>query len=100
MDVRYLFYFISEVIVGGGAIDFRAKGDGDDVGDCNESNLYARIVLVGVLHSICLEGNFGPEFCGDFVVLADCVAGADVVLVDFEEGGGAALVEHVADDGN
>ena len=62
MDVRYLFHFVSEVIVGGGAIDLCAKGDGDDVGDCDESNLHARIVPVGVLHGICLEGNFGPEF--------------------------------------
>jgi hypothetical protein len=87
VDVQYFLHFANEVIVGGGAIDLRAKGDGDNVRDCNESNLHARVVPVGVLHGICLEGNFGPEFCGDFVVLADCIAGADVVLVNLKKAG-------------
>ena len=99
VDIGYFLNFINEVIVGGGVIDLRAKGDGDEVRDCDESSPHARVVPAGVLHGICLKGNFGPEFCGDFDVLADRVAGADVVLVNFEEGGGAALVEHVADDG-
>jgi hypothetical protein len=46
-----------------------------------------------------LEGDFGTELGGDLGMLADGIARSDFVLINFEKGRRAALVEHVTNDG-
>jgi hypothetical protein len=41
----------------------------------------------------------GTILGGDLGVLKDCIARSDFVLINFEKGKRAALVEHVANDG-
>ena len=53
-----------------------------------------------VSFGIRLEGDFGMEPRRDLLELANGVAGADFIFVDFEKGTRGVLVEHVADDGD
>ncbi len=91
-------HFFNEIIVQDGTFNLLAVGKQGKSGNDDECNFHVRMLLVCIFHRIRLEGNFGAECCRDQVEIADGVAGADLILFDFEKGGGAALVEHVADD--
>jgi hypothetical protein len=57
------------------------------------------ILPVCILDQISLEGNFRAVFRRDLVMLMNGIAISDFVIVDLEQGGSAALIKHVANDG-
>jgi hypothetical protein len=56
------------------------------------------ILIVSSLDDISLEGDFMPMLGGNFLMFLNCIAQANLVTIDFEEGGGAFFAEHVTDD--
>ncbi len=56
------------------------------------------IFIVSSLDNISLEGDFRPMLGGNFLMFLNYVAQANLVTIDFEEGGGAFLAEHVTND--
>jgi len=93
-------HFIDEVVVKGGANDLLAERDEGNSGDCDECDFHLCIIPVRVLDRFGLEWDFGTKLGGGLRVLEDCIARSDFVLINFEKGRRATLVEHVANDGN
>jgi hypothetical protein len=75
---------------------FFAKREWDKGGDGNDSNLGQCLVPVGLLDYIGLEGNFWTEFFEDVLKVSDGKTGSNFIAVDFNNGGGTAFIEHVA----
>ena len=57
------------------------------------------IIPIRFLDRVDLEGDFRTKIGGDLGVLEDCIARSDFVLINFEKGRRATLVEQVANDG-
>ena len=94
------FHLVNEIVVDDDALDLKAVGERGKSGNRNECYLDFCFIPVCIFHGVRLEGDFGTEFCRDLLELANGVAGSDFIFVDFEKGGRAVLVEHVADDGD
>ena len=99
MSIRDALHFFDEVVIGDSAADILTKREWGNGGVCDQCNLHLRIVP-SILHRVGMKGNFGTDFHGDFIVVADGIAETNVVLADFEKGGGAALIKHAANDGS
>jgi hypothetical protein len=91
-------HFFDKCVVKGCLLDFSAKREGGQVGNNLHGDFVWIVFIVCSLDNIGLEGHLGLMLAGNVLVFLDCIAGANLVTLNFEEGGGAFFAKHVTND--
>ncbi len=91
-------HLFDKCVVEGGLLNFSAKREGGQVENNPHGDFVWIVFIVCFLDDIGLEGHLEPMLAGNVLVFLDCVAGANLVTINFEEGGGAFLSKHVTND--
>ncbi len=91
-------HLFNKCVVKGDMLDFSAKREGGQVENSPHGDFVWIVFIVCSLDDIRLEGHLGPMLAGNVLVFLDCVAGANLVTINFEEDGGAFFAKHVTND--
>jgi hypothetical protein len=91
-------HLFDKCVVEGSLLDFSAKREGGQVRNNPHGDFVWIVFIVCSLDDIGLEGHLGPMLAGNVLVFLDCVAEANLITINFEEGRGAFFAKHVTND--